>query len=585
MMVTPLESSNIHTTNLDTILSVLQQFYRQYQSDPSILNIGHTASDDDDEALQTIASVKQNLSALAGVLSSLEAILKDPRSNVDALKPQITSTIPVETLLQVIHGLSSQSSKSINDEVEGVIGICCSSILPILLKDCSLSTVLEQYGPQVELGLQNSHPKIRLLYLSQFAKIFESDRSESVVPFVTSLINSNYGHLIIQCLDFENGEVLKEATEWMQNVSKVPSGVDLLLQDSVIAQFQTISQKSETTKFRVYEMFLNIAISSDENLTEFAQKGLIHLFLQELHTEDVLVKLNVIELLPLLAQSQNGWSMLEEAGTMQNLITVLANENDQDYFVRLTKCGVIKFVGKLALLKNIGFETMDRQYHLMNKLDLCLQSSDNDVKTTTISSLALLLSNPQIVEYVFPLSASEPHHLLQHLIEQYKRSMYPLKSQLLDTFTALFSIPKTFSSSSQNASTISTTCEKIYSFLSSPVQELLKHIHHPEPTFRISIFLFFKSLTFHTWGCKLLFENTVLNTLLDRTHETEYNLKLEKFKVVESLVTEFGDFERSGKIEKFGPVERVKMDRCQKFIREGPFYRDVEAAVAMESGR
>ncbi|KAG1068873.1 hypothetical protein G6F42_026322 [Rhizopus arrhizus] len=58
---------------------------------------------------------------------------------------------------------------------------------------------------------------------------------------------------------------------------------------------------------------------------------------------------------------------------------MIDNPDDSDVVVQLVKCAVIKFLGNLGEKEQIAFEPMSTKYHIMEKIEKCLETSNIEI--------------------------------------------------------------------------------------------------------------------------------------------------------------------------------------------------------------
>lgn len=73
---------------------------------------------------------------------------------------------------------------------------------------------------------------------------------------------------------------------------------------------------------------MNIARDSKDSLQSLVQSGLIFSLISELDNDDVLLKLNVLELLSDLGTSEHGLSFLDIQGVIQKISLTLTTVNE-----------------------------------------------------------------------------------------------------------------------------------------------------------------------------------------------------------------------------------------------------------------
>lgn len=103
-----------------------------------------------------------------------------------------------------------------------------------------------------------------------------------------------------------------------------------------------------STGFEVYflQLFIHISVQSKENFNTLKSTGILNQLLAELDNNDVLLKLNVLELLTILGETAHGYHFLESCNILQKLINAL--NGDDLVVIQLSEPGILKFFGNMA---------------------------------------------------------------------------------------------------------------------------------------------------------------------------------------------------------------------------------------------
>lgn len=73
-------------------------------------------------------------------------------------------------------------------------------------------------------------------------------------------------------------------------------------------------------------MIINISSQSGYVFNKFKSVGIISNILDELENNDVLLKLNIIELLSQLGESQHGYIFLDENGILNKIFSLISED-------------------------------------------------------------------------------------------------------------------------------------------------------------------------------------------------------------------------------------------------------------------
>lgn len=154
-------------------------------------------------------------------------------------------------------------------------------------------------------------PEIRYLSLQQVFKCLASNE------FVADMVNSDVFPLVLASIAFQDTRTANKASELLYKISATPSGLETffgptcsvmlrqLLQVYVNCYYhyrETVTNniliiRTGTISFRVYDLIIKVATISDQAFTECEASGLLNDFTKELQSDDLLLKINAIELL------------------------------------------------------------------------------------------------------------------------------------------------------------------------------------------------------------------------------------------------------------------------------------------------
>lgn len=123
---------------------------------------------------------------------------------------------------------------------------------------------------------------------------------------------------------------------------------------------------------------IKVASESDQAFESCEKTGLLEAYLNELQSQDLLVKLNAIEMLNEIAATASGIRFLEKARLVEDMSAVLKDQ-DEDVVVSLVKCALIKFLGNLGENTQVPFQKLSNDYGILENLSGCLDSSNEEV--------------------------------------------------------------------------------------------------------------------------------------------------------------------------------------------------------------
>ena len=159
----------------------------------------------------------------------------------------------------------------------------------------------------------------------------------------------------VRALSDENLSCAKLATKTLVNTAKHDSGLELLFQHQIKSEFEALLLKKDVIRFRVYELIVTIQALSDKAFEYCKRCGMLEKLGKELDGDDMLLRLNCIELLTQMADSgKNGLMFAEEIGVVKRLYNLLLS-GDADPLMSLmlpSKCLELRILSKYATLKS-----------------------------------------------------------------------------------------------------------------------------------------------------------------------------------------------------------------------------------------
>ncbi|KAI8079124.1 proteasome non-ATPase 26S subunit-domain-containing protein [Gilbertella persicaria] len=314
------------------------------------------------EQLARILSPESNASVLekTSALQTFSATLNDNLTLTRSL--EILNTVPLELFYL---GFSVED--------ERLTTVLCEVINKILFPFSFEHVVSEE----------NKVSHIRYLSLQQVSKCLVSDAS------VAMMVQSDLFPLTVATIAFQDTRTANKACELLFKMSSIPSGQEALFGATCVAMLKQLLQVNETIRFRIYDLLIKVASCSDSNFEQCESSGLLTVFVKELQSDDLLVKINAIELLNNIATTPAGLSFLEKANLLDTIVTVLDNTDDTDVVVQLIV--TISAIGLLGSHSS-GLKLVYHQSSLVQKLLEIYSRSVSQLKAVCLQSISKLLS-------------------------------------------------------------------------------------------------------------------------------------------------------------------------------------------------
>jgi len=240
---------------------------------------------------------------LVVALQDLSALLNSPSFGLRELAPYI----PVHLLFGC---LSTTNEEQI---------LLCKGILKKLLSLEKADAVITHYHDFVIEGLNHPQFEVREFCLGELERC-----STSINGLLALLDNVDILVYTARALSDENLTCVKLATNTLINTAKHDSGLEILFQHQIQSEFDELLTKKDVIRFRVYELMVSVQALSERAFKSCRNSGVLEKLTKELDGDDILLRLNCIELLTQLADSgKNGLMFVEESGIVTRLNNLL----------------------------------------------------------------------------------------------------------------------------------------------------------------------------------------------------------------------------------------------------------------------
>lgn len=259
-------------------------------------------------AAEKCGEIIQNISVSSGhelvvVLQDLSALLNSPSFSLRELAPHIPAPL-------LFGCLSTTNEEQI---------LLCKGILKKLLSLEKADAVITHYRDFVIEGLNHPQFEVREFCLGELERC-----SASINGLLALLDNVDILVYTARALSDQNLTCVKLATNTLINTAKHDSGLEILFQHQIQSEFDELLTKKDVIRFRVYELMVLIQALSERAFKSSRNSGVLEKLTKELDGDDILLRLNCIELLTQLADSgKNGLMFVEESGIVTRLNNLL----------------------------------------------------------------------------------------------------------------------------------------------------------------------------------------------------------------------------------------------------------------------
>ena len=259
-------------------------------------------------AAERCAEIVQRISNSSGqelmvTLQDLSALLNSPSFSLREIAPHIPARL-------LFGCLSTTNEEQI---------LLCKGILKKLLSLEKADAIISHYHDFVIEGLNHPQFEVREFCLGELERC-----SATVNGLLAILDNVDILVYTTRALSDESLACAKLATNTLINTAKHESGLEILFQHQIQSEIEELLTKKDVIRFRVYELMVAVQVLSQKAFDCCRKSAVLEKLAKELDGDDILLRLNCIELLTQLADSGlNGLMFVEESGIVNKLNNLL----------------------------------------------------------------------------------------------------------------------------------------------------------------------------------------------------------------------------------------------------------------------
>lgn len=461
----------------------------------------------------------------------------------------------IATLLQLFAALGSTEERDVEDAYY--------KLKDFLSKPGnSKFIVANEIVPFLPVGLRHSDPLIRTLTIEQLAICVSS------VPNAVTFLKENNLVPIVAAALGDDFSVAKKAETFFIELAKQKDGPEVIFQESVTQVLKPL-MADEMHQLRVMDLFADLSALSLPLFT--LARPFLAPVVQAFHTtDDVLRKLNFVEIITKISTTSWGLEFVRIAGVLETFVRIL---ND---YLTLKKSDtpisrsdsfltnkIITFIGQVAsddasvaILAPLPFLDI-----LSAHLEELFTHSKNYFRENTevaITAVGEIGRTHEGLKLIF----AHPS-----LLRNYAAVMLTDDSAILTC--AFHSFGLLFSRESD-----SNDMEKIYNQLPAPfLPHVIKYASKPFEDLRYSVYHFMQGLSYHSWGVKLMMSHPgFFEWLTNRMTENAKAGKEWRFTIIQKILTRHKDV-----VESILGAEKVA--DLQLYINRGIFFMPTEVAL------
>jgi 26S proteasome non-ATPase regulatory subunit 5 len=283
--------------------------------------------------MSSLEAVCASLAEGEGVLEALQDLNALLETNPSAaFASEVASSLPLSRLFHLIpYGLAGGDR---DREAPQLISRTCAVLDKVLAVLPAPEVVT--YGKYIELGLQISVENIKKTSLGVLKKHSSDPSVRSVLCAPTMF------HLVTQIIGDDSLQCAKMSSDLLLQFLTTPTSLVPGLRESLMIDLQALMRKSDIVRYRVYELCVEAVLKGGREAFDFVSfSGFLNQLVNELSGDDILVKLNCIELLTQLLDSDEGAAFLERNEVLDKLHSLLIS-------VRQDPLGDVIIPGKLG---------------------------------------------------------------------------------------------------------------------------------------------------------------------------------------------------------------------------------------------
>ncbi|CAH1787157.1 unnamed protein product, partial [Owenia fusiformis] len=471
----------------------------------------------------------------------------------------ILNSLHPSTLKEIVPNVSFNTVFDCINSSESEVIEASSDVLQQLLQALEPLVVLTQFQTELILGMSHSNVKVRKLCLKQILCVAENDGSD-LVPCEDVLIQ------VVRCLGDETLEVALLAAKILTTLGQNSAGVKVLFSGVILEELTSVMEKSDIIRYRVFEMVVNVASSSNKALTFASQAGFLNQLVNEIQKDDILIQLNCIELLKDLALHSHGLAYLEQQGVVTKL-EIMMSQCDENPLMGFLLPGLIKFFGNVARIH--PNEICDQFKAFTNTLFGLVTSPDQSLKGIAIETVGVIGERPE-GKLALEKMSNQMDNAVKVIGGAIKSSPEEVRSRAIESASNLMALKL----EDHTMELLAITENWFNRLIPKPLELLLEIVQQPLLELRVPTLTIISHLAVQPWGQTMLNNQPGFNEyILNRSTENTKEGKELKFLIAKNLI------DSPSVPEIFG---RPYLLRLREYHREGPFYVRAQAEVATE---
>ena len=260
--------------------------------------------------MSSLEAIRASLADGQNVLESLQDLNALLEGNPSAaFASEVASSLPLSRLFYLLSQHAGEAQ---------LIHRTCAVLDKVLV--LLPGSEVASYGQYIELGLQTSVENMKKTCLGVLKK-------HSSDPSIRSMLCApTMFHLVTQVIGDDSLQCAKMALDLLLQFLTTPTLLVSGLRESLVIDLQALMKQSDIVRYRVYELCVEAVLKGGRESFDFvSSSGFLNQLVNELSGDDILVKLNCIELLTQLLDSDEGAGFLETNEVLDKLHTLLVS--------------------------------------------------------------------------------------------------------------------------------------------------------------------------------------------------------------------------------------------------------------------
>lgn len=199
------------------------------------------------------------------------------------------------------------------------------------------------YCSYLERCLLHKNDDVKVLGLNDIERRIKESDGDAMPSHLNNLYQSNMVIALLDCIECDDTRV---ATASIRILLKLlPVTID---DKSIKSRVEQILGGKDMIRCRVYDLAVKSSRASIENHEKF--EFILERLIADLDTDDILLKLNILDLASDLAQSDHGHTYMENKGVFGNILRQIG-ELEDSAFKSLLVPGYLRFFGHIATVQ------------------------------------------------------------------------------------------------------------------------------------------------------------------------------------------------------------------------------------------